>query len=951
MRFISLSTEPARKRFAYIVFFAFVALTTLADAAVTPVKSPNDDNKYRYLTLDNGLEVLLVSDPDSDKAAASLDVAVGSGDDPEDRAGLSHFLEHMLFLGTEKYPEPGEYQQFIKSHGGSHNAFTAFQDTNYFFDVQARFLEPALDRFAQQFSAPLFTAELVERERRAVHSEFSSGLKDDGRRIYAAKKAAANPEHAFSQFSVGNLTTLEDTEANPLRPDLLEFWRNHYSADIMTLAVYGPQSLDELEAMVRPRFSEIENRNLEPASHNQPLYRPEALPARLEVESLKELRRLTLTFPIPSQRDHYRAKPSSYVSNLLGHEGPGSLFDVLRQEGLVESLSAGGGLETASHSTLELSMSLTPAGLERQDQVISLAFDYIDKIRDKGISERRFEEMQRLAQIDFRFRETPTAIQQVMQLSMQMHHVAPEDVLQAPYMMERFAPELYREILSELRPDNTLVTVVAPRKPEGEVQKTRWYEAVYSLEQTTPKALRQPELPELADRLALPDENPFIPEELAMVAGETMPVPKELAPLPRDMDGLEVWYARDTRFDTPKANVYLSLRSPLPLASPRNHVLMQLLVDAINTNLNAWAYPARLAGLDYAVYPHLRGITVRVGGYNDKLHTLYSRILAQVADPVLDQQRFDIARNQLVEGLLNQAKERPVEQTSNFLQSALIQGTWTTDEKLAAARDVSLSDLKDFSAQFLKELDPVMLAHGNLTLASALNLSRLTRAVVLEDTRMVTVERSAVRDLPAGQTEVSLQVEHPDTGYLLYLQGNNTEMDTRAHYRLLGQIVSSPFYEEIRTTRQLGYVVYATPYEMLETPALGFVIQSPEASGSALDEAVRAFSGQFQQTLSGFTEAELSREKQAVVGRLLEKDRTLSEVSERYWREIDRNQTKFNSRELLADAVQRTRLDQLQALYESAVMERQAALRIVTSPEPGNADQKMEMLRDQPPVE
>ncbi|MDX1633599.1 MAG: insulinase family protein [Marinobacter sp.] len=951
MRFTPSPTESARKRLSFVLLILLTALAPLANAAVTPLKSPNDDNRYRYLTLDNGLEVLLVSDPDSDKAAASLNVSVGSGDDPADRAGMAHFLEHMLFLGTEKYPEPGEYQQFIKSHGGSHNAFTAFQDTNYFFDIQASFLEPALDRFAQQFSAPLFTPALVERERRAVHSEFSSGLRDDGRRIYAAKKAAANPEHAFSKFSVGNITTLEDTETNPLRPDLLEFWRNHYSANIMHLAVYGPQSLDELEAMVRPRFTEIENRKLEPMVHDQPIYRPGSLPSRLEVEALKDLRRLTLTFPIPSQREHYRSKPGHYVSNLLGHEGPGSLFDVLRREGLVESLSAGSGLETGSHSTLELSMTLTPEGLEHQDRVTSLAFDYIDKVRDQGISERRFEEMQRLAQIDFRFRETPTPIQQVMQLSMQMQHVAPEDVLRAPYLMERFAPELYREILAELRPDNALVTVVAPRKPDGEVQKTRWYRTVYKVEPTTAQALRQPDLPKLAAELALPDANPFIPEELEMVAGETMAAPKELAPLPRDLDGLELWYARDTRFDTPKANVYLSLRSPLPLASARNHVLVQLLVDAINTNLNAWAYPARLAGLDYAVYPHLRGVTIRVGGYSDKLHTLFSRILAQVADPMLDQQRFEIARNQLVESLLNQAKERPVEQASNFLQSALIQGTWTTDEKLAAARDVSLEELKAFSGRFLDQLDPVMLTHGNLTLASALNLSRLTRAVVLEDTEMVTVNRSGVRDLPAGETEVSLQVEHPDTGYLLYLQGSNTEMETRARYRLLGQIVSSPFYEEIRTTRQLGYVVYATPYEMLETPALGFVIQSPEATGPALDQAVREFSGQFRQTLTGLTDAELEREKQAVVSRLLEQDRTLSEVSERYWREIDRNQTGFNSRELLADAVQRTGLDQLQALYESAVMERNQALRIITSPEPGNAEQKMEMLRDQPPVD
>ncbi|WP_404363581.1 insulinase family protein [Marinobacter sp.] len=926
-------------------------VTGLAQAQVTPAKSPSDENLYRYLTLDNGLEVLLVSDEASDKAAASLDVAVGSGDDPEERQGLAHFLEHMLFLGTEKYPDPGAYQQFIKSHGGSHNAFTAFQDTNYFFDIQAEFLEPALDRFAQQFSAPLFTPELVERERRAVHSEFSASLKDDGRRIHAARKTIANPESAYSQFHVGNLSTLEDTEQNPLRPDLLKFWREHYSSNIMTLVVYGPQTLEELETMVRTRFVKIENRNLKPEAHRAPIFRPDDLPGKLQVEAVKDLRRVTLTFPIPSQRDHYQSKPDHYVSNLLGHEGPGSLYDVLRREGLVDSLSAGSAIDTGYQSTLELSMALTPEGLKRRDEVVSLAFDYIEKVRRDGVSRQRFDEMQRLAEIDFRFKERPSPLHQVSRLSMQMHHVAPEDVLRAPWMMAEYRPELYQEILDQLTPENTLVTVVSPDGPEGQVQKTTWYKTVYTFTETTAAELHDAARPRLAEQLALPAANPFIPEDLSMVPGNTMDQPARLAPVKDDAGGLTLWYARDVRFDAPRANVYLSLRSPTALASAKNEVLSQLLVDAINTNLNAWAYAAQLAGLDYSVYNHLRGVTIRVGGYNDKLHTLFSRILGQVADTHIDGQRFEIARQNLLDSLRNKSRERPVAQASQFLQSALIEGTWTTDEKLEATRNVTLDELKAFGSQLLARVDPVMLVHGNLTQASALNLSHFARASVLKNSEMVNVPRSGVRDLPAQETEVTLTVDHPDTGYLLYLQGEDTSFDSRAKYRLLGQVVSSPFYQEIRTNRQLGYVVYATPYEMLETPALGFVVQSPEATGQEIDQAVQEFSEQFREDLAGMTDTELRREKSAVTSKLLEKDRTLAEVSERYWREIDRGATDFSSRDKLAGAVEQVRLEELVGTYESSILKRQNALEIVTVPGPSSSGGIMTRLRQREAVE
>jgi hypothetical protein len=87
-------------------------------AEISIRKSPNDSRDYRYLVLPNELRVLLVSDPDTDRAAASLTVLRGYYHEPREYPGLAHFLEHMLFIGTEKYPEVDGYQQFISAHGG-----------------------------------------------------------------------------------------------------------------------------------------------------------------------------------------------------------------------------------------------------------------------------------------------------------------------------------------------------------------------------------------------------------------------------------------------------------------------------------------------------------------------------------------------------------------------------------------------------------------------------------------------------------------------------------------------------------------------------------------------------------------------------------------------------------------------------------------------------------------
>jgi insulysin len=66
--------------------------------------------------------------------------------DPWELPGLAHFLEHMLFLGTEKYPCENEYNKYLSEHSGSSNAFTAAEHTTFYFDVAPEHLDGALDR-------------------------------------------------------------------------------------------------------------------------------------------------------------------------------------------------------------------------------------------------------------------------------------------------------------------------------------------------------------------------------------------------------------------------------------------------------------------------------------------------------------------------------------------------------------------------------------------------------------------------------------------------------------------------------------------------------------------------------------------------------------------------------------------------------------------------------------
>lgn len=126
--------------------------------------------------------------------------------------------------------------------GGSSNAFTASDHTNYYFDVVPQQLSAALDRFAQFFLNPLFTESATDREVNAVDSEHVKNIPIDAWRISQLENSTSNPNHAYSKFGTGNIETLDTIPKEKgiqVREELLKFHNKWYSSNLMSLAVLG----------------------------------------------------------------------------------------------------------------------------------------------------------------------------------------------------------------------------------------------------------------------------------------------------------------------------------------------------------------------------------------------------------------------------------------------------------------------------------------------------------------------------------------------------------------------------------------------------------------------------------------------------------------------------------------------------------------------------------------
>lgn len=890
------------------------------------VASDNDRREYRYVQLDNKLQVLLISDPTAEKSAAALDINVGSNQNPKDREGLAHFLEHMLFLGTEKYPEPGEYQEFISEHGGSHNAYTSSEHTNYFFDVDARHFDESLDRFAQFFVAPLFSEAYVDRERHAVESEYKLRIKNESRRRLDVYSEIVNPEHPLSMFRTGNLITLsdragsaaesdtkeegatEDTtpQGDTVRNALVAFYQRYYSANLMSLVVLGNESLDKLEAMTASRFEAIPNTDAVVSDAVIPLYPADFLPARVNIEPLKEERRLSLSFPIPATKAFYRKKPLQYIGNLLGHEGEGSLLSFLKKYGWAEGLSAGGGDQTRFDGSFDINILLTERGVKAADQIAALAFHVIQNLERKGIKEWRFDEDKALADIAFRFQEKSAAIDTVSALANRLHTYAPEDVLRGAYLFEEFDPVVIRQFLSYLKPDNVLMTLTAPNIETDKV--SRWYQTPYkvaSMEAAAPFIVEK-----YSRQLFFPKENLFIPQRLRAKSTSLLndKAAKNDAPPEKiiDVEGYEVWFKQDDTFDVPKANINLRLKLPMAAQSAKTAAMNKLFVALVNDSLTEFTYPASLAGLHFSISSNSRGIDISVDGYNDRQGLLLNRIVETIRKSRFDSARFESVKAELIRGWNNASKASPYQQLAREVAITAFSPLWQPLELRSALEKVSLADFNEFNASFLVNAEAEALFYGNLYRQEAMKLAALIQNQLLHKDGDISLPRAQVVKLEAaedGQQGVpflhQLPVDHKDTAAVLYVQGLDDTIKDKAKMLLLRQMFHSPFFNSLRTEKQLGYVVMASGMPLKKVPGSIMVVQSPTASGAELIDEISGFI----ETFVDLIPEDLSVHKQALSNNLLQAPKSLAQQSSRYWDNILYKMPAFDRRKQLVGAI------------------------------------------------
>ncbi|CAM2796086.1 insulinase family protein [Vibrio rarus] len=876
-------------------------------------QSPNDKNRYRPITLDNQLKVMLVQAPQAQRAAASLAVKVGHFDDPSDREGLAHYLEHMLFLGTESYPQVDEFQTFISQHGGSNNAWTGTEHTCFFFDVSAPFFAPALERFSQFFISPLFNQEALDKERQAVNSEYQMKIHDDSRRFHQVQKELVNPHHPFAKFSVGNEQTLSDRESCSIRDEIIQFYQQHYSADLMTAVLVSPQSLDELETLARDLFSDIKNNQFANKQIPVPLLTEQQQQLYVQIEPEKEVRKLNLSFSFPNMQPYYATKPLSYFAHLIGYEGPGSLTLVLKNKNWITSLAAGGGISGSDFRQFNISCLLTPLGLEHIDDIIELVFSYMDLVFKQGIEEWRYLEKQAVLESAFRFQESVKPMDLASYLVMNMQHFPFAEVLYGDYRMSDFDHALIESFVPYFCVDNLRVWVTA--KGLEYDQQAKWYFTPYSAKKITAQQQQRWRHPKACAEFALPSKNPFICYNLDP---KPLQGSQALPSLIEELPGLRLWHLQEPDFRVPKGSLYIAIDSPSAVNNPLNIVKLRLCVELFMESLSRQSYQAEIAGMSYNVYAHQGGLTLTISGFSEKQPQLLKMILDKFAQRQFEAQRFDTIKGQMLRKWRNASKDRPLSQLFNQLAGLLQPNNPTAGVLADVLETVSIDQLPEFVSTLLGKLHVEMFVFGDWTQQAAQQIAdELKEALRVDNQQYKESLRPLVKLGNNGTFQREVQCDQDDSAVVVYHQGCDSEPISVATFTLANHLMSSAFFNEIRTKQQLGYMVGTGNMPLNRIPGIVLYVQSPVAAPIDLVASIDEFLNAFYMVLLELTEAQWQNSKQGLLNQIMSPDNNLRTKGQRLWVAIGNKDQQFNNREQVVEHIQTlTRADMIRFVVE-----------------------------------
>ncbi|KAK8795661.1 hypothetical protein WA158_000318 [Blastocystis sp. Blastoise] len=866
-------------------------------------KPLSEKRSFDVITLKNGLKALLISDPLSDNSLASMCVNVGSFRDPKETLGLAHFVEHLLFMGTEDYPDENEYTKFIEGHNGFTNAYTDVECTNFYFEVSNDYYDHSLELFSGFFICPLFKTDCVVRERQAVNNEYSSNIQNNDWRESRMNDLAFKPDHPASYFNVGTEVTLG---APDIRDQAFEFYSKYYSSDHMTVVLLSNCELDQLRFLATKYFSEIPKRNNSISPISSDLLSPAATRCIWTILPVGDKKKLNLTWVLPSVYGHYPRGSIDYLSHIMGYEGKGSLAAYLKDNHYITDLVAGCEDELSCTSLFSVNLTLTEKGLEAYMDVINYVYQYINLMKTQGPSETLYRQFHDISAVSFAYAEKSNDTEVIACLAQDLHLKPARYILHADHPYREYNPMDIIDLLNCFTIENSFIQLYDPRCEAKCTETEEYYQIKYYKQTISDAILSSWEHAVPLSSFHYPLQNPFIPRNLNVfkqnIDGDDTLPPQ----LVEDASDIQLYIKSETPFNVPKLSLSILLNSLYVSSTPTERVLSSLLHKCVSHQVNEFLYDATITGVEYKLtLNNGHGICINIEGFDEHIPVILRTILSAFASLSISEQEFNDIKTEKHTALDNYLLGPLYQQTTDIL-SSLAFTRYNHIDQLENIECVTLQQVKNHATHIIQNCRIDGIITGNITKEKANEYVSLIREVL----KPSGIQRDIHGNIKYGLEVYSTSLEkgrkyiYPlickneqelcSSVAVLIPVTNCNEVLEDVRTSLFVEMVSNECFDVLRTKQQLGYIVWLTKINTDGYRGVECVVQSDSYDALHVYTCIMDFFQYLQEYLLDMSEDEFEEYKESVYDGLTQNIDNIHDLHQKYGKEVLFNQYQFN---------------------------------------------------------
>lgn len=833
----------------------------------------NELRNFNNFNLKNQIPVVYIKDDNIEKPIFYFAVSTGYFSDPKETAGLAHFLEHLIFMGSEKYPKENYFNDILAKYQGITNAYTDNDKTVYYFNCLSDGFEEIIDIFYNLIKNPLLSKSSQEREVEAVNSEHEKNILNDNWRFYRLLNILADNNHPLFKFGTGNNETLNNPST---MIQIKDFHKEFYHPSNFYICLGDKKDSKYYEGFLNKNFGNME---VTSTKNKYKLGLPYIQkPVNLYLPSEQNNKKLYLVWNM--KRLEKSKNPIGLINEITTNMKVNSLQKILVNKDYIKSLGFSLDDEKDDYMIIIMVINLTDLGLENINEILSICISYLKFLNKQNVNSL-IDEFKKKQLIKFNCNSNDNSMILGSKIIETMFKSLNEPLY---FNFDNF--ELnendYKKLTNNLLAEPNIILVASKDKFNltGLKKLEKYNEKYYKMKYYDVNKFK---INEIDIKFEIPKDNKYLLEPQLIY--------KPVIELVKEDNN---YYRFDNYWKTPM--VFSSILVEYPYFIDNQLAINQMLL-VLAYQIKEYFYDALLLGYKISINPisSKEILNITVSGYNSKVNDITKELLEKLRSFDNLEKYINLVNLEYKQDLEKYKTSQPFSLVSELFKKSILPFFKTRKELLENYELLTIN-------KFYNLVNKIINGKKNFY-----QYGNFDKKLVSKQTFIIKIHNN--------KTPLNIVIKHPndkETNKSILISYNlgSYDIKTIGYIKLLNSLMAEDFFDVLRTQNQVGYLVKQYYSNINNQIYLIQHIQTQMDLDKVLN-IIKEFNNNYIIQLSKTTDIELEKLKKNIIIDILKPYENMEQQYLEDMNEILTNKLLFNRKELVVEEIKKITVYQL----------------------------------------